>query len=156
TTQTTPWAPQSGALQNAFSQAGTALGKSQNMALPTDFVAQFSPDQLAAYKSMVGYGSNNQIPGQEAAAGTGMFNTGGGAGSDALANLNGFNPYGVNTPQNVMEAALGYASGANQYIPDAVANAMLPAMQQVRDVTLPGMEADAAGSGNINSSRTGI
>jgi hypothetical protein len=41
-------------------------------------------------------------------------------------------------------------------IPGAVRAAMQPAMEQARDVTLPGITAGAAGTGNINSNRPDI
>jgi hypothetical protein len=46
---------------------------------------------------------------------------------------------------------MAYAGGMD--IPGAVRAAMQPAMEQARDVTLPGITVGAAGSGNINSNR---
>lgn len=45
---------------------------------------------------------------------------------------------------------------AGQDIDSQVRNAMLNATQTARDVTLPGIEQNAATTGNTNSSRTGI
>jgi hypothetical protein len=48
--------------------AGTALGQAQTAQAPTDFTAQFTPDQLSTFKSMLGYANGNQTPAQTAAA----------------------------------------------------------------------------------------
>lgn len=88
------------------------------------------------------------------AAGSGMVGAGSSGASDALTKLAGFDPSVINNVDATVKGGLAYAGGMD--IPGAVRAAMLPAMQTARDVTNPGIEANAAGTGNINSSRTGI
>jgi hypothetical protein len=60
---TTPWAPQAAALTDAFGKAQTAYGTASQAKAPTDFVAQFTPDQLNIFKSMMGYGTGTSTAG---------------------------------------------------------------------------------------------
>lgn len=152
---TSPWAPQANALTDAFSNAQTAYGKSSGATAPTDFTAQMTPAQLATFNSMLGYGNaNSGVPGAEASAGASMTGAGSSATSGALSALGGFNPATANNPQTLIDQANKYVDGQN--IDGQVSAAMLPAMQQVRDATLPQMTSAAAGTGNINSSSAGV
>jgi hypothetical protein len=151
---TTPWAPQAGALTSAFTNAQDAYGKASQATAPTDFVSQFTPEQLANFRSMLGYASNNAIPGQNAAAGGALSGAGVNATTGALTGLTGYDPSVANNPAALIEAANKYVGGQN--IDAQVNDAMLNARQTARDVTLPGIEQGAATSGNTNSSRTGI
>jgi hypothetical protein len=151
---TTPWAPQAGALTTAFSGALDAYGRAKGANAPTDFVSQFTPEQLANFRSMIGYGSNNAIPGQNAATGSALSTAGAGATTGALSGLSSFDPSAANNPNTLVDAANKYVAG--QDINAQVNDAMLNARQTARDVTLPGIEQNAAVTGNTNSSRTGI
>jgi hypothetical protein len=151
---TTPWAPQAAALQTAFTGANDALGQSQQAQAPTDFTAQFTPDQLSTFKSMLGYANGNQTPAQTAAAaGTNMAN-GTSATTGALNGLSSFNPGDTNNTQSLIDSANQYVKGQN--IPAQVQQAMQQATETARDVTLPQISQNAQMSGNTNSSRTGI
>jgi hypothetical protein len=151
---TDPWAPQAGALTTAFNQAGNALNQTSGVATPTNFVSGFDPSQIAAFQQMLGYSNGNPIPGQEASAGGALTSAGVSGTQGALSGLQAFDPSAANNSNTLIDNAQKYASGFN---PDAeVAQAMLPAMQQARDVINPGIDANAAGTGNTNSSRTGI
>jgi hypothetical protein len=152
--QTSPWAPQSGALTTAFSNAQDAYGKAAQAQAPTDFTAQFTPDQLATFKSMLGYANGNTTPGTTAATGAALQGAGTNATTGALSGLGNYDPTKQNNPQSLIDAANKFADGQN--IDAQVANSMLPALQQARDVTMPGIEQNAAMTGNTNSSRTGI
>lgn len=154
TQQTSPWGPQATALTSAFSNAQNAYGKSSSAVAPTDFTAQMTPEQLATFRSMTGYGGNSAIPGSEAAAGSSLMDSGVSGATGALSRLGAFNPSATNNPGAIASGANTYADGLN--IPGAVQAAMRDATQEARDVTLPGMESSAAGTGNINGSRTGI
>lgn len=150
-----PWDPQAAALQGAFSNAQNAYAKSSTATAPNNFTAGMTPDQLANFSSMIGYGSGAPSTGSAvSSAGFGNLNTGSGAAAGALNTLGAFNPSATNNIGTAVDGAKTFANGLD--INGAVKNAMLPAMQEMRDVTLPGMESAAAGSGNINSSRTGI
>lgn len=151
---TSPWAPQASALTGAFNNAQTAYGQASGAVAPTDFTAQFNPDQLSTFRQMLGYGNaNSGIPGAESGAGGALTGAGVGATTGALSSLGAFNPQALNNPSSLIDQANQYVAGQN--IPGQVQNAMLPAMQQVRDVTLPQMTSGAAGTGNINSSAAG-
>jgi hypothetical protein len=152
--QTDPWAPQAGALTSAFSNAQNAYGQASTAKAPTDFVAGMTPEQLATFRSALGYANGNTTPDQNAATGGALSTAGTSAATGALSDLSHFNPSAANNPQALIDQANQYASGQN--IDAQVNNAMLNARQTARDVTMPGIEQNAAMTGNTNSSRTGI
>jgi hypothetical protein len=147
-----PWAPQAPYLLQGFQAAGNALGQAQTSPKPTDFVAGMTPDQLATFGKMADFGNNNTLPGQQGATGTSLTNAGASGATDALARLTGFAPTG--TTQSTIDAATRYAN--NPAIDGMVSGAMRNANQEAQDVTLPGIEQNAALTGNTNSSRTGV
>jgi hypothetical protein len=151
---TNPWAPQADALTKAFSDAQAAYGQSSSATAPTDFTAQFTPEQLATFKSMIDQGGDMSTPQNQAAAGQSLTNAGTAGATGALSGYSGFNAVDSNNPQSLVDAANKYADG--QDIDSQVKNAMLGATQTARDVTMPGIEQNAALGGNTNSSRTGI
>lgn len=139
TTSSAPgWAPQLSALTNAFTQANGALSTAQG----------YSATPGASAQPMLGTnGAVNSNGGALSTSGADATKTG-------LAQLTGYNPYATNNTQSLIDAAKQYASGQNiQAQTDA---AMQQAKETARDVTLPGIEQNAALTGNTNSSRTGI
>jgi hypothetical protein len=152
--KTDPWGPQAGALTSAFADAQSAYGKASQAVAPNDFVAQFTPEQLANFRSVLGYTNGNTIPGQNSATGGALSTAGTSATTGALSGLSTFDPSATNNPGAITDAANKYVAG--QDIDGQVNNAMLNARQTARDVTLPGIEQNAAMTGNTNSSRTGI
>jgi len=153
-TSTPSFAPQTGALTTAFNGANDALTKAQSATAPTDFTAQFTPAQLATFQQMLGYSSNSAVPQSAANAGTTLTGAGTNATTGALSGLGSYDPTKLNNTGSLVDQANAYVNGQN--IDAQVANAMLPAEQQARDVTMPGIEQGAQISGNTNSSRTGI
>ena len=153
-TTTNPWAPQAGALTDAFGKAQNAYNTASGAVAPTDFTAQMTPDQLNTFHSMVAQGGNQAVPQSSAAAGNTLSSAGANGASGALTGLAGYNANNTNNPDALVAAANKYADGQN--IDAQVNNAMLNATQQARDVTMPGIEQAAAAGGNTNSSRAGI
>lgn len=151
---TDPWAPQAAALTDAFGKAQTAFGNASTAKAPTDFTAQFTPDQLNTFRSMIGQGANTAIPDANAATGAALGTAGTAGVQGALANLSGFDPTKNNGVDSTLAAANKYVAG--QDIDAQVRNAMLQATQTARDVTMPGITQNAAGGNNQNSSRTAI
>lgn len=151
---TDPWAPQAAALQTAFNGAGGALSTAQGATAPTDFTAQMDPAALAAFRQMVQQGGNLSVPNQQAQTGSALQTAGTAGTAGALSGLSGFNAANTNNTQSQIDAANKYVAG--QDIDAQVRNAMLNATQTARDVTLPGINQNAAIGGNTNSSRTGI
>jgi hypothetical protein len=154
TSTTDPWAPQASALTSAFTNAGNAYNTASTAVAPTNFTAAMDPTAIAAFNQMVQQGGNLSTPNTQAQTGTALQGAGTSGVSGALTGLQNYNPAATNNPALNISAANAYAAGQN--IPDQVKNAMLPAMQQARDVTIPGIEQNAAITGNTNSSRTGI
>lgn len=152
--QTSPWGPQAGALTSAFSNAQDAYGKSSTATAPTDFVAGMTPEQLATFRNALSYANGTTIPGQNAATGAALAGAGTSAATGALSGLTNFDPSSANNPAALIDAANKYVAG--QDVDAQVNNAMLTARQTARDVTLPGINQNAAMTGNTNSSRTGI
>lgn len=152
--KTDPWGPQAGALTSAFANAQNAYGQASQVKAPTDFVAGMTPEQLATFRDAIGFANGNTTPGQNAATGAALSGAGTSAATGALSGLSSFDPNATNNPQALIDAATKYANG--QDVDAQVNNAMLNARQTARDVTLPGINQDAAMRGNTNSSRTGI
>lgn len=155
TSSSSPWGPQATALQGAFDNANTAYGKASTATAPSNFTAGMTPEQLQTFQSMLGYsGANQGASGAVTNTGVNNLGTGSDAAAGALTRLGAFDPSATNNMDAVISGANKYVSGFD--VPGAVSAAMRDATQEARDVTLPGMESAAAGSGNINSSRTGI
>jgi hypothetical protein len=152
--QTSPWGPQAGALTSAFSNAQNAYTQASQAQAPTNFTAQFTPDQLSTFQSMLGYANGNTTPGSQATAGATDTAAGTNATTGALTGLSNFNPASTNNTQSLIDSANKYAAGQN--IPAQVANAMQTATQTANDITMPGIEQNAAQTGNTNSTRTGV
>lgn len=150
---TTPWGPQAEALTNAFTAANGALSQAQGAKAPTDYTAQFTPDQLATFKSMLGY-ANGTDTGNLTSSGNTNVTNGTNATQGALSGLGSFNPATANNPAALVDTANKFVDGQN--IPAQVRQAMQSGMETARDVTLPGIERGAAVTGNADSSRTGI
>ena len=149
-----PWAPQAGALTSAFANAQDAYGKASQAQAPTDFVAQFTPEQLQTFRDTLGYTRSNTTPGTNAATGTALANAGTAATTGALTGLGEYDPTKANNPAALIDSANKYVAGQN--IDAQVNDAMLNARQTARDVTLPQIAQNAANTGNVNSSRRGI
>lgn len=154
TTNNSPWAAQSPYLQQGFSDALAAMNKANGTATPTELTAGLTPEQRAIFSSMVGYGAGNTSPQTESALGAGAAGAGYQGATGALTSLGAFNPSSTNNINSDIAGGNAYASGLD--IPGQVQAAMRDATQTAHDITLPGMESGAAGSGNINSSRTGL
>jgi hypothetical protein len=102
---------------------------------------------------MLGYGTgNDNISGSSANAGASLTGAGANATGQGLFDLANFTPAG-GTDSNIA-AANKYVAGQN--IPAQVQADMLGADQQASEQTLPQIARNAAGSGNVNSSRTAI
>lgn len=151
--QTDPWAPQAAALQTGFNGAGSALTQAQGAQAPSNFTAQFTPQQLSAFGQMLNTGTNSgNIPGSSAAAGGALTGAGSTAAGQGLTGLGNYSP--TNTPAAVLSAATQYANNpATQGMIDA---STLDARRAVNEGAMPQIERDAAMSGNTNSNRTGI
>jgi hypothetical protein len=130
------WQPQVAALTNAFNQAGGALGNAQSVA---------GPQQTAADLTGNGALANN---------GVSLSNNGTAGAYSAITGLQGYDPTKQNNASSLIDTANQYVAGQN--IDGQVNDAMLNAKQQARDVTLPGIQQNAAISGNADSSRSGI
>lgn len=148
------FAPQVAGLTTAFNGASGALAQAQTAQAPTNYTAGMTPDQLATFQSMLGYANGNTTPGSQASAGATNTSAGTNAATGALTGLANYNPSATNNTSSLIDAANKYVAGQN--IPAQVAQATQQANEQARDVTMPGIEQNAAMTGNTNSSRTGI
>jgi hypothetical protein len=153
TSTTNPWDVQAPYLSQAFSGANTALGQAGNAAIPTNFTAQYSPEQVNAFNQMLGYGTGNQaIPNSSAAAGAQTSAAGANGISAGLGGLASFMPQG-GAANNI---ANGLAYAGNVPVSALTQAAMQSANDEAKYITQPGINANAAADGSINSSRTAI
>lgn len=151
--QTDPWSVQAPYLSQGFSAASNALGKAQGATAPTDFTAQFTPDQLATFKQMLGYSNNNTgLPTNTANAGGALTAAGSSAVTGGLSDLAAYTPAG-GTQSNI-DAATAYAN--NPAISGQVDAAMRDATRNASENVLPQLGRNAAATGNLNSNRTAI
>jgi hypothetical protein len=133
-------------LQGALSTANkNALGGT-----PTGFTAQMTPEQLASYQNLYNSATGNTSATTQGSTGALASNAGAAGIQGALNGYAGYNP----NIQGEINAGNSYAAGQN--IPGQVQAAMQGANQEAQDVTLPGIDSSAAGTGNTNSSRTGV
>jgi hypothetical protein len=144
-----PWAPQAASLANAFAGANSALDATRGAQAPTDFVAQFGPEQLATFNRMLS-SARGVDPTANFSAGSNMLNIGSAGAGGALSQLLGFNP---NVNSMIGDAN---ALGDNPHISGMVDAAMRDANRTAREVTLPGITQSASLSGNVNNSRRGL
>lgn len=147
------FAPQVSDLTTAFNDANGALGQAQGATAPTNFTAQFTPDQLSTFGSMLNF-SNGTSTAPQTAAGNTNISSGTGATTGALTGLEGFNPSATNNTSSLINSANQFVQGQN--IPAEVQQAMLPSEQAANQVTLPGITQNADATGNADSSRTGL
>lgn len=152
--QVNPWAPQAAALTDVFSKAQGAFDTASTATAPTDFTAQFNPDQLATFRQMIARGSNLAVPDSQAAAGGALTSAGVNGATGALSGFSQYDPTAANNADSLVASANKYVAG--QDIDAQVRNAQLNATQTARDITLPQINQNAAITGNTNSSRTGI
>lgn len=132
-------------LTTALSGANTALGTT----------SQYTPQQLDAFTQMLNYGtSNGATPASSAAAGGALSSSGAAGAATGLTGLANFNPTATNNENANIAGGNQYVSGAN--IPGQVAADMVPAEQAAAYGLNPQIDQNAAGSGNINSSRDAI
>jgi hypothetical protein len=129
------WAPQVAALTNAYNQAGGALSNAQSATAPQGTNTNYDTSGLYANGSSLNAGGAN-------------------AATSGLGSLTGYNAGNTNNTQSIINSAKQYADGQNiQAQTDA---AMQQAKETARDVTLPGIQQNAAIGNNTNSSRAGI
>jgi hypothetical protein len=153
--KTEPWGPQKQGLKTAFTGALDGYKDANSAVAPDQFIAGMTPEQTDVFRQMLGYA--NGSAGNAAAAGNagvGMIGMGANGLQGSLSGLEGFDPTKLNNTNSIIESATKYAN--NPAVDGMINAAMRDSRQQVRDVQLPGIGANAAVTGNTNSSRTGI
>jgi hypothetical protein len=150
--KTDPWSQQSPYLTQAFSNASNIYNQGAGNLYNGQQIAQFTPDQLNTFNSMVGYGNNMAVPNSSAAAGGALTSAGTGGVTHALNELANFKPTG-GTQSNI-DAAGQYAN--NPYISGQVDAAMRDVNRNATENILPSIARNANAGGNINSNRTAI
>jgi len=148
------FAPQVSDLTTAFNAANGALSSAQGAVAPTNFTAQMDPSQIAAFNQMIQQGSNLGVSNTQATTGDALQGAGTAGVTGALSGLSNYNAATATDPNAINAAANQYVAGQN--IPAQVAAAMQGATETAQDVTMPGIEQNAAIGGNTNSTRTGV
>lgn len=114
--------------------------------------SQLSPATLAALSSMSGYATGTGMAGAGALTGAGTAALGGL--TTAQAGANGVLGQSMSDPTAAnIRAASAYAS--NPYTQQMISAANTPIQQQLDEVSVPGLNINAAGTGNTDSSRAG-
>jgi hypothetical protein len=73
---TQPYGPQKKSLNFAYDEAKGAYGQASQAQAPDNFVAQFNPDQLNTFNSMINYGNASNAAAQNAATGGALSQAG--------------------------------------------------------------------------------
>jgi hypothetical protein len=152
TSDLAPWQVQIPYLTEAFKAASGNLDHSNANTYAGPQVAQFTPEQLAIFKSMTGYGGNSTGADTSSSVGVTTANAGSNALVDALKGLNGFSPTG-GTDSNIA-AATAYAN--NPATDGMIDAAMRDARRSVSEGALPQIARNSAATGNTMSSRRAI
>lgn len=154
--QTNPWGPTQGQLTSVLPNLQNAFQTSQTNnanTLPSNFIAGLNPDQIQNFQKMLSMGMNTGGAQNIMDSGSGIFQGGAGGASSALGSLLGFSPTGL-SPSSLGSATSSLLGQID--IPSIVNQATQQGRETARDVTLPGIDSSAAGTGNTNSSRTGV
>lgn len=151
-----PWAAQQPYLLDAFNQAQGVYNTQKANQTPGyqgDFVAQPTSDQVGAFQNILG-GSQAALNFGSQSAGIGGASAGQGLGATSGA-MGGLFGIANSDPTQANIASAGqYAS--NPYMDGMVDASMRDANRQFGEQVMPGINRNAAGTGNMNSTRTGI
>ncbi len=153
TSQTSaPWSVQQPYLTQAFGQASTNLNNANANTYNGQQVAQFTPDQLATFKQMIGYGGDSSGANTAGTVGANTATAGSSALGTALNGLTNFNTSDP-TQQNIADATSYANNPATQGMIDA---ATQDARRTVSENALPQLARSDALSGNTMSSKDAI
>lgn len=154
TASSDPWGPQQQYLQHGFGQAKDALQQAQDMGPYTGaFTAGLNPYQSQGYNTVANFAQNQGLPSAQnmVGVGNGMLGLGSQFGANAGAI---FNKASQDPTQQVISNAGQYAS--NPYLDSQITAATRDVSRNLNEQQLPALDMAAAGSGNMNSSRTGV
>jgi len=152
-TVSNPWAQQSPYLKQAFQGASNALGQANTAQAPTGFAAQFTPEQLGAFQTMLGYGMGNPgISQGSAAAADQLTGAGANAAAGGLYGLANWQPSA--TPGSIMRDASTFAN--DPAIGGMVDAATRDARRAVYENGMPANLRNLAATGNLSSSKGAI
>jgi hypothetical protein len=150
-----PWEPQQDYLKYGFSSAKDALGNALNMGTyGGPRVAGLNPFQTQGANTVAGYTDayGNNLANLTGAASQNMLQAGQGFGTNAQ---NLFNQYSNgDATQAILSAAGQYAN--NPYVDGLIDASGRDVTRQLGEQVLPGIARSATGTGNTNSTRTGV
>ncbi|MBX9654477.1 hypothetical protein K2Y11_12755 [bacterium] len=152
-----PWAPAQPYILQGLGEAQSVYEQQKAANTPGyqgDFIAQPTAQQTAGANSLMSFAGGSGAASANAAlnSGTALTGLGGAATSSAISGLNAFANRDA-TGQNIA-AASQYAN--NPYMDSMVGAATRDATRNFNEVITPGINANAAATGNLNSTRTGV
>lgn len=152
--QTAPWAAQQPYLTQAFSTAGNTLNRQQSTPFYSgELYANLNPTQLGALGNLNSYaaGGGSNVGNQFTNAGSSLLPGVVNAGNNASTI---FNKTQQDPTQSIINSAGQYAN--NPYTQGMITAAQRPIEQQLNETALPGLDQQATGTGNTDSSRAGV
>lgn len=151
--KTDPWAGQQPYLSDAFSQASNLYNSQKGQYYTGDFYAQPTQAMTDAFNGNLGFSSGTGANAATTATNTGATAAGAGlsGAQTAIGQIQGMT--GDQT-QNNINAASQYAN--NPQMDSMVTAAMRDAGRQLNEQDLPTLDRNAAATGNLNSTRTGV
>lgn len=148
-----PWSKAQPYILSGYDKAGPLLDSASTGAYGGPRVAGLNPFTTQGADSTAGFasGSGAQIPGQLYQGGTNLMTAGQQFGSNAQSV---FDQAGQDQTQNILNSASQYAN--NPYVDGLVDANSRDIVRNLNENQLPSLNLAAAGSGNTNSSRTGV
>lgn len=150
TTKTDPWAPQAGYLKDIFGKAEDTYNQTSGQTYTGDHLAAFRPEQIGSFNNMIDYANSSPVGSLLFGQGANLSGMGQNALGAGFAGMQGFNP--MDTQGTIRDAGM-YAE--NPYMDSMVDAATRDAYRGTYENAIPGVQRNAALSGNTNSSRTG-
>lgn len=153
TATSTPWGPQGSALSDVFSKAKTAFEGSEGTPFyQGDLYAGMDPQTATAIQNMLAYAQSKGQAGADSVSNTGAALTNPGAFTGAIDKFAGM--AGTDPTQANIAAATAYAN--NPAMDGMVDAASRDVRRSLYEQEIPGINRAATGTGNINSSRSGV
>jgi hypothetical protein len=150
TTKTDPWGPQASYLKDIFSKAQGVYDQTSQNQYTGDHLAAFRPEQISMFNNMLNYANTSPIGNLLFGQGSNLSALGQNALGAGFQGLQDFRPN--DTMGTIADAGL-YAD--NPFISGMVDAATRDAYRDTYENGIPGVQRNAALSGNTNSSRTG-
>jgi hypothetical protein len=149
-----PWEAQQPYLKQGFAQAQDALAAATGMGtFQGPYTADLNPFQTQGWNTAADFATNQGVQGANTVFGAGMDNIGSASQFGTNASTL-FGQAGINPTEQIIGNGAQYAN--NPYLSGQIDAASRDVVRNLNENQLTGLDGMAAGTGNMNSSRTGV